>query len=139
MMVYYEKNIADHVQMRNDGYFVTGKYADCDCELAYTLYDIDKDGVCELIVREDQWMYYVYTPWEEFVALCAEELWTYPNCLYEYDGNGILVYGGGVGSLRLEHVWLYSMTAAALELMDTMVSSEDEELEGVYEYLEFTP
>lgn len=131
----YRQLLADHVQMRNDGYFGTGEYADCDYELAYTLYDINKDGVCELIVREDQWMYYVYTPWEEFVALCAEELWTYPDCLYEYDGNGILVHGGGVGSLRLEHVWLYSMTGAALELTDTMVSSEDEELESVYEYL----
>lgn len=133
----YCQILADHTQMRSDGCFYSGEYAAGGrYDLAYTLYDIDKDGASELIVRENVHTYYIYTCGEEAASLCATEFWNYSDCLFTFDGNGMLVHDGGMGSLRLEYVWLYSMTEAGMELTDTVVSSEYVGLDGVRSYIE---
>ena len=132
----YRQILADHMDQRDQGYLFSGDYAGTDYKLEYTLYDIDKDGLCELIVREDMCMYYIYSRYEDFVSLYAEEFWSYDDCLYEYDGNGIIVHDGGMGTMRLEYVWLYSIDGASLAFADTLVSSEEVPLDEVYSFLE---
>lgn len=80
----------------------------------YTLYDIDRDALPELIVREDLTKYSVYTFRENRASLCGEFHWAYDNCLYKPAGQGLLVWDGGKGAQHLETISLYTLTNGKL-------------------------
>ena len=63
-------------------------------DTAYLLYDIDKNGVPELIIKEGNHNYYIYSISEDKAVLCGEIYGPYNDCLYEYDGNGIIIHDG---------------------------------------------
>ena len=101
----------------------------------YTLYDIDKDGVHELIIKEDLSQYHVYTFDGTDAVFCGDIFSAYDDCLYAYEGNGLIVYDGGMGSLHLEYVWLYTLTGKTLESTDPIMSTEECSDEDLANYL----
>ena len=98
----------------------------------YTLYDVDKNGIPELIVKEDRSKYYIYSFNGTDVISSDVCYWSYDECLYEYEGNGIAIHDGGMGNMRIENVSLYSMVNNKLvwsgELMSTEECSSFDEL-----------
>ena len=62
----------------------------------YTLYDVDKNGIPELIVKEDRSKYYIYSFNGTDVISSDVCYWSYDECLYEYEGNGIAIHDGGM-------------------------------------------
>lgn len=102
----------------------------------YTLYDIDKNGIPELIVREKAVWYYIYIFDGTKVVSSEENYWSYSNCLYAYDGNGIAVHDGGMGYLHVEYVSLFSMTDNRLEWADTLMSTEECSYEDLRAFLD---
>lgn len=102
----------------------------------YTLYDIDQDGTPELIVRKESVYYYVYTFDGTEVIASNWNYWSYSNCLYAYDGNGIIVHEGGQGSMRFEYINVYSMVNDQLEWTESLRTSEEYTYSELYEYLD---
>lgn len=102
--------------------FGEGKEFCLDTE--YALNDIDNNGIPELIVKEDGSNYYVYSFDGNSVIPCGEFYWAYNNCLYEYNGNGIVVHDGGMGTLHLEYISLYKLINGSLEMSETIKSTE---------------
>lgn len=94
----------------------------------YVLYDIDKNGVEELIVNKNSDCY-VYTVEGTELLQCGKFSASYENCLYACDGNGLVVHDGGTGSLHLEYVRLYTLSDGVLDkgemLADTATGSYD--------------
>ena len=76
-------------------------------------------------MHHNTYSYDVYTLSGDTVTLCGKETWWYPGCLYECDGNGLVVYDGGFGSMRVEFVYLYTLTDGKLEMSEVLVSTED--------------
>ncbi len=110
----------------------------------YTLYDIDKNGVPELIVKcPDSLKYEFYTYNGSNSVLCGE-LWdscygTYAR-LYHYDNNGIIVHSGGSGSMRVEYTFLYSVVNNKLECVEELVSTENDSSDELYGFInDLTP
>ena len=91
----------------------------------YTLYDIDQDGTPELIVRKNISEYYIYTFDGTDVIPSSVNYWNYSNCLYAYDGNGIIVHNGGQGNMHIEYIDLYSMVNDQLEWAETLMTTEE--------------
>lgn len=91
----------------------------------YTLYDIDQDGTPELIVRKNISEYYIYTFDGTDVIPSSVNYWNYSNCLYAYDGNGIIVHNGGQGYMHIEYIDLYSMVNDQLEWAETLMTTEE--------------
>lgn len=102
----------------------------------YTLYDIDQDGTPELIVRKESVYYYVYTFDGTEVIASNWNYWSYSNCLYAYDGNGLVVHDGGQGFMRFEYVEFYTMTGHQLEWSEELMSSENYTYSEIREYLD---
>lgn len=73
----------------------------------YTLYDINNNGSPELIVKEKEKNYYVYTLDNGECKSCGDSFDGYQNGLYACDSNGIIVYNGGMGNMRAEYLDLY--------------------------------
>lgn len=106
-------------------------------ETEYTLYDIDKDGILELIVKEDYAKYYIYTFDGISATQCGMFYWSYNDCLYEYDGNGMIVHNGGIGYLHIEYLALCVLTNGTLE-ENIMIESPD--YDEIYSQIEaYTP
>lgn len=96
----------------------------------YTLYDIDKDGIPELIVADgskSRW-YDVYTLEGDGAVNCGA-LYPYANGLREYDGNGIVVYQGGMGSLHLEYLSVYALEENMLVAEGDISNTEEDAYE----------
>lgn len=102
----------------------------------YTLYDIDKDGIPELIIKCGIAKYYIYTFEKNKSKLCGEFYWVYSNCLYENDDNGIIVWNGGMGPFHLEYISLYVLSNGVLEENSTIKSTEECSEEALMNYLE---
>lgn len=102
----------------------------------YTVYDIDKNGTPELIVKEDMSNYYVYSFNGTDVVASDQCYWSYDDCLYEYEGNGIVVHSGGMGSMRIEDASLYSMVNNKLEWTETLMSTEACSFDELYSFLD---
>lgn len=83
-------------------------------DASYIIYDINKDGIPEMIIRENSYYFYVYTFSDYAAVLCGEFIGYYPNGLYAYDGNGLVVNTGGSGTMRLEDILLYSLENGSL-------------------------
>jgi hypothetical protein len=111
-------------------------------EAQYTCYDIDKDGSLELIIHPTAHgsIYDVYRADGENVVLCGELASSYSNCLYEYPGNGIVVYDGGFGTLHLEYVDLYTLTGNSIEWSEDIIDTEESSSEALKAQLaNYTP
>ena len=81
-----------------------------DKQISYVLYDIDKDGTPELIVKVGYSKYSIYAFQGGKAILCGDMTSSYQDCLYEYDGNGLLVHDGGFGTYHSEYVYLYTLS-----------------------------
>jgi len=102
----------------------------------YTLYDVDKNGTPELIVKEDKSNYYIYSFNGTDIISSDVYYWTYDECLYEYEGNGIVIHDGGMGSMRLEHAYLYSMQNNKLVWSEVLVSTAEYSFNELYSFLD---
>lgn len=100
-----------------------------DEKAEYTLYDIDKDGTPELILKERYSKYYIYSYIDNKAVLCGEHHWTYSNCLYEYEGNGIVVYDGGMGSMHSEYLVVVTLKNGDTQHGEFLASSDDGNIE----------
>ena len=106
----------------------------------YTLYDVNKDGIPELIIKKpDIWNYVFYTYNGTESVLCGE-LWdscfgTYAE-LYEYEGNGIVVHGGGMGSDQIEHMYIQQLVDNSLTEGELSASTEEISFDELYSMLE---
>lgn len=112
-----------------------GTYA-VSFDTEWALYDIDKNGVPELIVREEGNNYYIYTCEAGTAKLCGNYYWPYADCLREYNGNGIVVHDGGWGSMRLEYVYLYTLNGGELRMEDTIASMEECSYDEMHDILD---
>lgn len=106
------------------------------CDTQYTVYDIDKNGIPELIVREDLSGYYIYSFNGTDVVSSDMCYWSYSDCLYEYEGNGIVIHDGGMGSMRIENASLYSMVNNKLAWSEELMSTEDGSFDELYSFLD---
>lgn len=131
----YKQVLQTHPEATTHSYTSSGQAQEYQHDTNYTLYDIDKDGSPELIVQEDLSNYYVYTMSDSGAILCGKFYWSYADCLYAYDGNGIVVHDGGIGSMRLEHLWLYTLTDGVLDSTETIISTEESSEDELYDCL----
>ncbi|MDO4324701.1 MAG: hypothetical protein Q4E24_01485 [bacterium] len=102
----------------------------------YTLYDVDKNGIPELIVKEDGSKYYIYSFNGTDVISSDVCYWSYGECLYEYEGNGIAIHDGGRGSMRIEYVSLYSMVNNKLVWSEELMSTDECSFDELYSFLD---
>jgi len=132
----YKLALLKHPKSTAHYYTLNGEGRVYNQDTEYTLYDIDKDGTPELIIKEDHNKYYIYTFDGNTANLCDDDYLycSYSNCLYEYEGNGIIIHYGGVGSLHLEYVSICYLSGNSLVGGDTLANTEecsDEELLNV--------
>jgi hypothetical protein len=97
----YKAELSNHPQSISHTYGSQTTYVDTE----YTVYDIDKDGILELIIKEDDREYFVYTYDNGECKKCGEIYSEYADDLYEYNGNGLVVYVGGMGKYHFEYVY----------------------------------
>lgn len=128
----YESTLLQHPESTPFTYGSKTVYFDTE----YTLYDIDKNEIPELIVKEDTDKYYIYSFDETGVVSYDMNFWNYDKCLYEYQENGIIVYDGGMGSMRIEYVSLYSIENNELERVKTLISTEEHSFDELYSFLD---
>lgn len=132
---WYKQVLQTHPEATKHSYTSGGEVREYQYDTAYVLYDIDKEGTPELIVQEDLSNYYVYTMSGSGATLCGKFYWSYSDCLYAYDGNGLVVHDGGIGSMRLEYLWLYTLVDGVLDSTDTIISTEEVSDDELYDCL----
>lgn len=132
---WYKQVLQTHPEATKHSYTSGGEVREYQYDTVYTLYDIDKDGISELIVQEDLSNYYVYTMDGSGAALCGKFYWSYADCLYAYDENGLVVHDGGIGSLRLEYLWLYKLSDSVLDSSEYIISTEESSDDELYDCL----
>ena len=98
----------------------------------YTLYDINKDGLYELIVHGRD--YDVYTLSGAGAVLCGS-CDAYYHGLYAFDGNGLIVHNGGSGYLHLEYVSLYTLSDNVFKDTEGMINTEENSIDELHNYL----
>lgn len=103
---------------------ILGQYSETSYPAQYTLYDIDQNGIPELFVHYDGNSYDIYSFRGTEAVFCGK-LDAYDNGLYEYDGNGVIVHDGGMGSLHVEYISLYTLTDDGIEYADAIKSTEE--------------
>lgn len=134
-MDWYKQVLQTHPEATKHSYTSGGEVREYQYDTTYTLYDIDKDGTPELIVQEDLSNYYVYTMSGSGAALCGKFYWSYADCLYAYDENGLVVHDGGIGSMRLEYLWLYELSNGVLDSSRYIISTEESSDDELYDCL----
>lgn len=128
----YKSVLLQHPDTTSFTYGSNTSYIDTE----YTIYDIDKNGTPELIVKENLSDYYIYSFNGTDVVASDQCYWSYDDCLYEYEGNGVVVHSGGMGSMRIEDALLYSMVNNKLEWAETLISTEECSLDELYSFLD---
>lgn len=88
----------------------------------YTLYDIDKDGLSELIVHSGEYSVHVFAGSD--AVLCGS---FYPasydsDAVYASDGNGIIIHSDGSKKLNSAIVSLYKLTNNILTEEETVIT-----------------
>jgi hypothetical protein len=93
----------------------------------YTLYDIDKNGIPELIVIVEGALrkYSIYSFDGSHPISCGEEYLAPYGGLYAYNGNGLIIYDGGIGNLHLEYIILSTLDNNTLNYSRTIKSTEE--------------
>lgn len=103
--------VLENYREKKQEYIISGAKQEVIIESQYTLYDIDKNGIPELIIDDANSMtgvYDVYTLKNGNVEMCGQ-LYAYYG-LYDYAmGNGVVVSDGGIGSDRQQNLSLYSL------------------------------
>jgi hypothetical protein len=132
---WYRQVLQAHPEATKHSYTSGGEVREYQYDTVYTIYDVDKDGTPELIVQEDLSNYYVYTMSDSGAELCGQFYWSYSDCLYAYDGNGIVVHDGGIGSMRLEHLWLYELSGNVLDSSGYLISTVESTEDALYDQL----
>ncbi len=117
-----------------ESYKVTLKDYGTNNKCQYALYDIDKNGIPELILRKDNSKYSIYTYDKNKVVYIGDEYWFYENGLYCHD-KGLAVYDGGMGRLHIEYVYLYVLCDSKLVRKEKIISTESSSFEELYELL----
>lgn len=138
----YKAVLRQYPESTANTYTVQAETKTYDTYTSYTLYDIDKDGISELIVKRSDYVHYydIYTCDGNSAVFCGEFYWPYDNCLYEYDGNGLIVYDGGMGTYHFEYILLYTLTDNVLEDVGSIKDTEESSYEEVRNSLEaYTP
>ena len=79
--------------------------------------------------------YYIYSIGDDKAVLCGEIYGPYNDCLYEYDGNGIIIHDGGSSELHLEYIILYTLENNLLKYSELLKSTEFNTQEEIDEYL----
>lgn len=119
----YKEILKNHPAVTTHSYVINGEVKTYSVDTQYTLYDIDKNGVSELFVKEDNSFnkLFIYTivngqtcPVEMKNADIRDSHARWG--LYEYDGNGIIGHGGGEGNYRAEYLTLFSLEDNFLSL-----------------------
>lgn len=131
----YKAILLQHPESTPFSYGSNTSYIDTE----YTLYDVDKNGTPELIVREDLSKYYIYSFNGTDVISSDVCYWPYDECLYEYEGNGIVIHDGGMGSMRIENASLYSMVNNKLVWSERLMSTEECSVDELYAFLDSLP
>ncbi len=131
------KKVLDSYPVYSNGLTIPDEYSETNY---YTLYDIDKNGTPELIVREEHNDFYVYT-YSNGEAKYSGSLWSvYGTPLYECNGNGVAVHWGGMGNLRVEYFTLYSLNNGVLSEGENIISTEENSFDELYATLDrYTP
>lgn len=89
----------------------------------YALYDMDADGIPELILCDAPQHYTVYSFYGADEALCGS-FSAYPGAVYVYPDGGIAVHSGGMGGMRLEYLDRFALENAAL-VQQPLASTEE--------------
>ena len=121
----YKETLKSHPAATTHSYVINGEVKTYSIDTQYTLYDIDKNGIPELIIREDspfKWFIYTIVNGEscQISTFYFDSLSTFEfnslikYGLYEYDGNGIIGHGGGEGFTRIEYLTLFSLEGSQL-------------------------
>lgn len=138
----FKKVLQQHPKSKQHSYTSNGEIKYYNVDTTYAVYDIDKDSCPELIVCEDMTHYYIYR-YDGTAAVCCKDpnyslpykYWAYSNCLYAYDGNGILVHDGGNGHLHMEYIVCYSLVGNTLKGSDFLMSTDQCSYEDIRNYL----
>lgn len=89
----------------------------------YALYDMDADGIPELILCDAPQHYTVHSFYGSDEALCGS-FSAYPGAVYVYPDGGIAVHSGGMGSMRLEYLDRFTLENGAL-VQQPLASTEE--------------
>lgn len=89
----------------------------------YTLYDIDKDGTAELIIKQSGSRYSV-SSFENGECKSCGDIYSDYGRFFEYDGNGIISHDGGMGSNHLEYISLYTLSDGEMSSAENIASTE---------------
>ena len=141
MMTPSNGNASEYVESYKDILRQYPEYSDESWGKEYTeyiLYDIDKNGIPELIIRSNVWNYAVYTFDGRNSVLCGEISASYFGSyaeLYEYDGNGIVIHYGGMGPMRVESVDTQQLIDNVLTEGISIGSTEDMSFDELYSML----
>lgn len=107
----------------------------CSSDCTYALYDMDLDDLPELIVFDGFATYSVYTIESYAAQYCGEVISTYSDCLYACPDGGLLLHDGGMGSMRLEYVFRYTVENGSLSDAETVIGTEECSFDELYAYL----
>lgn len=131
----YKWTLQQHPEAYSYQLPVNGEKKTFSTPTEYTLYDIDKNGVPELVVRERSTQYYIYTFDGVNAVQCGNFYWSYHECLRAFDGNGLIVHDGGTGSLHLEYVSRYELNGNDLQAAELLYDGESDSAEELNECL----
>ena len=103
------------------------------------MYDVDKNGIPELIIKQTDIQNYVFYTYDGSESVLCGELWdscfgTYAE-IYKYEGNGIVVHGGGMGSDRIEYIYVQQLVDNSLTEGELKASTEDISFDELYNML----
>lgn len=108
---------------------VNGKDVDLTDYTKYTLYDVDKDGTPELLIKKGDEIG-IYTYDGQAAKKCGQIEDSFYS-IYGNSENGIIVYGGGSGSLHMEYIDLYTLKNGRIYGPSTIMNTEEHSYEEI--------
>lgn len=132
----YKRILKQYPESTSFSYTLNGEIVEVKIPTEYITYDIDKNGIAELIIKEDSTQYHIYTIDGESIVQCGDFYWPYSDCLYACDENGLIVHDGGSGNIHIEYVSLYSLNSGTLAVSRDLVNTEVDSMDDVITCLE---
>ena len=108
---------------------VNGKDVDLTDYTKYTLYDVDTDGTPELLIKKGDEID-IYTYDGQTAKKCGQIEDSFYS-IYGNSENGIIVYGGGSGSLHMEYIDLYTLKNGRIYGPSTIMNTEEHSYEEI--------